>query len=346
MLTFCTLFDINYLDKGLTMYDSLKEVASDFILYVLAMDDKCYDILKDLNYPSLVPIKLEDFEDEELKKVKSSRIPGEYCWTCTPSLVLYVLNKYQPDNCAYIDADLYFYSDPKVILDEMKKHNASVQITGHRFYDDVMERRAFIAGKYCVEYNTFLNNREAKSLLQIWRNQCLDYCSADGDGIHFADQKYMDNWVDDYSFVIETSNLGAGVAPWNIAKYSLIPTKSTNLYCEGRQCNLLFYHFQNITYLTRHTVNISCFGRKGIQKELVERLYIPYLNHLEQRKQFIQDKYGIEILIVTHPGFRKSSVFKRFFSKVKFELSWLLDYKLHSKEISPRLRKKLNIIKF
>ena len=59
----CTLFDSNYLDKGLVLYKSLEKYASCFTLYVLSMNDKCYEVLTDLNYEHLIPIRLADFEN-------------------------------------------------------------------------------------------------------------------------------------------------------------------------------------------------------------------------------------------------------------------------------------------
>ena len=115
-MTFCTLFNVNYLDKGLVLYNSLERSCPNFILYILAMDDKCYDVLKTLNYKNLVPIRMVDFEDEELLRVKPLRSMGEYCWTCSSSLIRYVLCTFHTDYCTYIDADLYFYSDPSVIV--------------------------------------------------------------------------------------------------------------------------------------------------------------------------------------------------------------------------------------
>ena len=151
----CTLFNCNYLDKGLALYESLKKVSNDFCLYVLAMDNQCYDILKDLNLSSLRPIALEDFENEELKKAKQNRTIGEYCWTCSSCLIKYVLETYNPDYCTYIDADTYFYSDPYIIIKEMQNKNASVQIVGHRFNKCVEQRETFIKGRFRVEFNTF-----------------------------------------------------------------------------------------------------------------------------------------------------------------------------------------------
>ena len=44
MLNFCTLFDSNYIDRALVMYQSLEAVLDDFKLYVIAFDLKCEQI--------------------------------------------------------------------------------------------------------------------------------------------------------------------------------------------------------------------------------------------------------------------------------------------------------------
>ena len=77
----CTLYNSLYLDKGLVLYDSLCECAKDFKLYVLCMDDKCYEVLADLHQEHTIPIRLSDFEngDEKLLKAKENRSFGEYC---------------------------------------------------------------------------------------------------------------------------------------------------------------------------------------------------------------------------------------------------------------------------
>ena len=92
----CTLYNSLYLDKGLVLYDSLCECAKDFKLYVLCMDDKCYEVLTDLHQEHHIPIRLSDFErgDDSLLKAKANRPAGEYCWTCSSSFIRYILNKY------------------------------------------------------------------------------------------------------------------------------------------------------------------------------------------------------------------------------------------------------------
>jgi hypothetical protein len=46
------------MDKGLVMYESLKNVADEFKLYILAMDQKCETVLKNLNFQHVVVISL------------------------------------------------------------------------------------------------------------------------------------------------------------------------------------------------------------------------------------------------------------------------------------------------
>lgn len=303
MMTLCTLFNVNYLDKGLALYESLETVSKDFILYVLPMDDKCYEILSDLNYPHMELIRLKDFEDEELLRVKPTRSFGEYCWTCSSSLIRYVLNTFNPEYCTYIDADLFFYSDPYVIIEEMKQKNASVQVIGHRFNRWLKTENERTVGKYCVEFDTFMNDEKGRSLLEKWRNQCLEYCKIDGDGIHWGDQKYQDPWVDENDFCIETENLGAGVAPWNIAQYELVTVfPQMILKRRGKHIPLVFYHFENINYFERNVIKLNVNISWGVDRRLVDLLYRPYILCVDKYKTLLAERFGVSILIKSHPG--------------------------------------------
>ena len=104
MLNFCTLFDSGYLSRGLAMYESLNRHCKDFHLYVFAFNDECFSVLKSLYLANMTVISLPEFEDEELLKVKPTRSRGEYCWTCSSSTILYVLDNYDVDHCTYVHA--------------------------------------------------------------------------------------------------------------------------------------------------------------------------------------------------------------------------------------------------
>lgn len=299
----CTLYNSFYLDKGLVMYDSLKEVSSGFILYVLCMDDKCYDVLTDIKADSMVPIKLEEFEDEELLEIKKTRSFGEYCWTLTPSLISYILKKYEEPICTYIDADMFFYQNPQVLIDEMLMVDKTVMITPHRFSPE--NEKQIVKGVYCVEFNTFVNENTSLNILEEWRKNCLNNCAVKNDGKHFGDQKYLDKWPKDYPSVVHVcQHPGAGVAPWNIAWYEKRDmVKHTVYYKKGRlDIPVVFFHFHHVKYITRDVINTSIDANAStIDFDLVNSFYFEYLMTIEKKKKFLESKYGIDYIMVEHP---------------------------------------------
>lgn len=305
MITLCTLFNKVYLDKGLVLFESLKQVSSSFQLYVLAMDDITYKVLSDQNEPSLIPIKLQDFENDELLKAKSNRKFGEYCWTCSSWLISYILDTYQSEYCTYIDADMCFYSDPSVIIDEMKEKNASVQVISHHFADLISEQASIPVGKYCVEFNTFKNDANGRMLLDIWKKQVLEDCSINKEKGICGDQKYLDNWVSDYPFVMETENVGAGLGPWNICQYKWHPKENSPKFVVsrwGKKGPLVFVHFENITYQDESKAYTPFVYSWKANKKFINSLYVPYLQKLKHIKVKLKSQYGVDVLIKVHPN--------------------------------------------
>src|SRR4051812_17472579 len=107
---YCTLFDSFYLPRGVAMIESLAQRDHDFHLYVFAFDDSSLQILKNLKLAHVTVISLAEFETPELLQVKPTRSKVEYCWTCTPAVILHCLEHYKLPECTYLDADLLFFS--------------------------------------------------------------------------------------------------------------------------------------------------------------------------------------------------------------------------------------------
>ncbi len=263
MYNYCTLFDKNYLTRGLAMYESLKKYSDKFHLYIFAFDDKSYKLLKELNLDSVTIISLREFEDEELLKLKDSRSSGEYCWTCTPSAIKYCIDTYDLYSCTYLDADLYFFDNPAILIEEMK--NKSVLITEHRYTSEYDQSAT--CGIYCVQFMTFKNDDNGMKVLNWWRDACNDWCYARHEDGKYGDQKYLDDWTSRFEGVHELQNLGGGVAPWNIQQYNL----------SNDSFNLIFYHFHNYKILKGH--RIEC-GPYRLSENDIELLYKPYTRHL------------------------------------------------------------------
>ena len=295
----CTLYNSLYLDKGLVLYDSLCKCAKDFKLYVLCMDDKCYEVLTDFDQKNHIPIRLSDFEknDTELLIAKANRPIGEYCWTCSSSLIRYIFNIYNEHICSYIDADMYFYLDPQVLIEEMISKGKTVMVTPHRF-PPRFEKLAKKVGAYCVEFNTFCNTQESLEALEYWRNRCLDCCSNLGDGIHWGDQKYLEELVQKFTCVHICENKGAGVAPWNIISYHV------------SDMPFVFYHFQSVQYITRQIINTNVMTFPELDFRLVNDIYYPYLKKLEEKKKYLEIRYNLLSLIKSHPANKERPLWK------------------------------------
>src|SRR5438045_794978 len=94
MHDFCTLFDSKYLPRALAMHHSLARTGEDFRLYAVCFDDAAHRILAKLALPGLVPIPLAQLETAALRALRSERTAVEYCWTCTPHVIRFVLDTF------------------------------------------------------------------------------------------------------------------------------------------------------------------------------------------------------------------------------------------------------------
>lgn len=288
MLNFCTLFDLNFITQGLAMYESLKRVCPNFHLYIFAFCDENYKLLKKLNLQHVTVISLKDFEDQELLKIKPARTAGEYCWTCSSSTILYCLQKYNLDSCTYLDADLYFYSSPQVLIDEMG--DKSVLITEHRYTPKYDQTKT--SGKYCVQFVTFKNNATGLKVLKWWRNACLEWCYNRCEDGKFGDQKYLDDWTTRFSCVHVLQNLGGGIAPWNIQQYK-IKKEDNDFYVLDRHTKqwqkIVFYHFHEIKILANGKVDKSKIKYYHLDHQWKKYFFNSYLNALIKISYHLHD---------------------------------------------------------
>jgi hypothetical protein len=264
MYNYCTLFDSNYLTRGLAMYESLKKYSDSFYLYIFAFDDKSYNLLKKLDLEFVTVISLKIFEDKELLKIKDSRNAKEYCWTCTPSTIKYCIETYNLYSCTYLDADLYFFSNPEILIEEMKCK--SVLITEHRYTSEYDQSAT--SGIYCVQFMTFKNDNNGMKVLNWWKDACNDWCYARYEDGKFGDQMYLDDWITRFDDVHELQNLGGAVAPWNVQQYDL----------SDKDFKLIFYHFHNYKLLENEKIEL---GTYKLDKNDIDILYRPYTKHLE-----------------------------------------------------------------
>lgn len=241
---FCTLFDRNYLLKGLAMLRTLAEYCPQAHVHVLCMDTQTQVILENLELPFVTCIPLASLEDDALLAVKADRSVAEYCWTLSSSVPWYVLqHNPQIDFITYVDADLLFYSPVQALFDEIG--NASIAIIEHRFTPRL--RHLEVNGRFCVEWVSFRRDAEGMACLKRWREQCIDWCFYRLEDKRMGDQKYLDEWPELYSSLCVLQHPGAGIAPWNYAQYQFAKNAEGKITVDGSP--LVFYHFHQFQLL-------------------------------------------------------------------------------------------------
>ena len=312
MMVFCTVFDSGYLDKGIVMYESLRDnCEDDFRLYVIAFDDICYKTLSDIEDIRLIPIYYKEFETSKCLEIKNNRSHREYIWTCSSLSVQYVLDEFEEDSCTYIDADLFFYSSPKPLFDEIDMFKADAGIMEHGYINDPENRRYIeYSGKYCVEFNYFRNNPNGRKILNWWCDSCIECCQELSDGIHFGDQKYIEQFEVLFDKVHVFTNKGAGLAPWNLAKYRLEGTTKDIILKENSKYRdndsrrndedscfkPIFYHFQQMTYIDKSMVDIHAYMYpRKIEIELRNTFYIDYLKRIARKRKELAEEGIIDL---------------------------------------------------
>lgn len=246
------------------------------------MDQACHDVLSQLGLSDVHLIALEDFErgDEKLLSAKQNRTSIEYYFTCTPSLLLFILNNYpEVDIITYLDADLFFFADPTPIYDEIANH--SIAIIEHRFPPSLRDREQY--GIYNVGWLSFRRDEHAFACLRWWRERCIEWCYDRYEDGRFADQKYLDDWPERFRQVVVLQHKGADLAPWNWMNY--------HIFIQGESATvddqpLIFYHFHRLKMLNwwLHDLGLDY----GTMPSVLRRwLYAPYIRALKEAWQCV-----------------------------------------------------------
>lgn len=282
-LYFTTLFNSTYLCKGLAMCDSLDNVCSDYCIYIFAYDEVSYKFLLSKKNKNAIILSLEKLEEyfPELLHIKSERSFAEYCWTTTSYTILYCLENFKINHCTYIDADLYFFSNPIILFEELK--HGDVLITKHRYTTQYDQSKT--SGIYCVQFMTFKQNDNSLSVLKWWKNKCYQWCYNKYEDGKFGDQKYLDDWPERFNNIVILKNLGGGVAPWNVQQYNVLYKKNV-VYAinkkSGEKFDIVFYHFHYFRYTKLLFLYEYVLGPYLLDNNVINYIYNPYRKKISE----------------------------------------------------------------
>lgn len=283
MKHYCTLFDSRYLPQGLVLYHSLLKHSSErFMLHILPMDVPTHVALKALELPRAALVNSVNFEIRtEMGLCRQNRTWQEFCWTAASNLCEYLMRDCvmcEWDGITYLDADMMFFSDPKVVFDEIGER--SIAIVPHRFIPS--KQYLEVNGTYNVSWVSFANTNAGRECLSVWANQCRNWCRAVNEGDRYGDQKYLNAWPGKYGddlCVIE--NIGVGLAPWNLANYALTEGPTVD------GVPVVFYHYHEWLVRDDDTIRLTNYDLRPEDERLI---YAPYL------RAYTQAMAGLEAL--------------------------------------------------
>lgn len=261
------------------MIRSLKKWDPAAVVWVLCLSDQCYRALFELREPAVNLLRIGDLERAfpGLAETRTNRTTIEFYFTCTPSLIRFVLDRVRDrDVVTYVDGDLYFFSSPQPLFDELGDN--SVSIIPHRFPKQLQHLEKY--GLYNVGWMSFRNDPRGRTVVTWWQDRCNEWCYDVLDGDRFADQKYLDRIATDFAGVVILTHPGANLAPWNLGRHAL--SRLDDGLMVDRKWPLIFFHFHGLRRVGRR-IYIPGHFRYGAPFDRLIRggLYRPYIRHME-----------------------------------------------------------------
>lgn len=279
MPSFATLFDYNYLSRGLCLIDSLEKVLrNNYQLFILALDENTINYFLAHPDPKITIITLQQLEDNnpQLLVAKENRSQIEYYFTLSPILPLYILANFPTcKRITTLDADIYFFNSPEELFKAYDEE--AILITPHDFSPKIAHLAQY--GTYNVSFQSFPHIPNSLAILADWKNKCLAWCKDyfDPETGYFADQKYLDDWPKNFKNVKSVMEKTCGRAPWNISS-TMLSNDGGKFKVDGQP--LLYYHFHNLringNYITHDLQNYDLSELSAP----IKKMYTTYIKKL------------------------------------------------------------------
>lgn len=273
-MNFCTYFDGNYILRFLSLYYSLKKFNFEFNFYILTLDEKATSFFDNKNFENVFIIKIQEIEQcyPELLNAKKNRSLIEYYFTLSPFLPMFIRQRYGLEILSYLDADFYFFKNPKNFILKNIFENSVVLIkqNSHPKY-----------GFYnmgWIDYN--FTYPETLDVIKIWSKQCINWCRDIPLDNKYADQKYLDTWTTSLKKIKILAPNYSCLSPWD-----------DNRVIEKNFDSMKAFHFHGYDLNKNEFTTGFHLYNKIPSKKILEKIFIPYTKELF----FLSQKYNLMI---------------------------------------------------
>lgn len=281
---FCTYFNSEFLDRGIALIESGRKWHPQVPWAILCMDTKVEQILQEQFGTAVHLTAIRELEDvyPDLPRIKKHRSIWEYILTCRCHYIEYlVMSDVRVLVC--LDGDFYFFGELRVPFSS----EYEVMITPHHFSERLASFLQY--GKFNAGFTVFKKGDRSHKILRKWCQDCLDSCSSVAKGIHYTDQKYLDQWEGKEGvYILEDTTIHA--APWNQQSYP-VTMQNHRPYVEDKPLCLFHFHGLREFYACCWISGLAKYDL-SISAALRDLVYMPYLQHLVA----IRGRLGFESL--------------------------------------------------
>jgi hypothetical protein len=291
---YCTYFDSGYLSRGLALISSLREHGDDAPVWVLALDDDAKRYLDAAALPGVTAITIADIEaaEPELLPLKTQRSRMEYYFTATPLLMRWVMRTQKDPRTVtiYLDADLFFFDDPSLVLDALG--DGAVGIIEHR-YPPRLQKSLAKYGRFNVGWVGIRGDERGRACVDWWGRSTLDWCFDTPEPGRYADQGYLDRFPELFDGVEVLEPLGLNLAPWNTGGTTVGTDGDRVIVGEGEP--LVFFHFHGLRRVRDWFVSSQLIYRAPMSATLRDHVYRPYVRRLEAEDRRVSAALGTPV---------------------------------------------------
>lgn len=252
---FCTVLSSKRLIQGIACIFSLYDNTDDFKLYILCVDEKCYDFMKKISFDKVILVNINEINREDFEKLKNTRKLNQYCWTLKPGFIKYVMNSNDDiERVTYIDSDLFFLHNPNIIFENqpdvsvlLSDGKIFLPMYSKEFIHDIQDK----TGNYNSGFISFKNDVNAFKCVELWDKMCIESCTATPEDNKFGDQKYLDDMPQIFSNIGEITTPGVNIGHWNYPRYRFI-IAGDNILVNNYE--LICYHFSGFRIVSKYDI--------------------------------------------------------------------------------------------
>lgn len=272
---FCMVVSKTRLIQAIACFLSLYKTMDNFKVYILCVDEKCYEFLKEINLDEIVLVTIAELNREDLLEIKATRKLNQYCWTLKPGFIKYIFTLDDSINrVTYIDSDLFFYQNPNVIFENQP--DASVLLSSGEIFLPMYSKEfnhtmQSLTGNFNSGFISFKKDINGLECVNWWDKMCVDSCTSNPEDNKFGDQKYLDDMPFLFKNVYEITTEGINIGHWNYSKYKFTVLNDNILVNNNK---LIFYHFSGFRIISKYDIR---------QVHEQDRVNIPFIYQIYRR---------------------------------------------------------------